>query len=141
MRRRASSRIWQWRLAVEWPQEGEQGHLEEFYDRQHRSFSAHKAAFTKTGQVCRLSPRSERKPIMALSHLGGIAPVINMIWEDAPGSTFTYSNGDAAPRTSDGRLYRCIAAVPGWHYRDAGADSILLYYDPIERVALETLAG
>jgi len=118
--------------------EGEQGHLEEFYDQQHCSFSAHKAAFAKTGQVCRVSPRTEPMPAAALSHLGGIAPVANMIWEDAPASAFTYSDADAAPRTSDGRLYRFIAAVPGWHYRDAGADSILLYYDPVERIALET---
>jgi hypothetical protein len=118
--------------------EGEQGHLQEYYDQQHRSFSAHKAAFTKTGQVCKVNPRSEPRPMAALSQLGGIAPVANMIWKDAPGSAFTYSDADAAPRTSDGRLYRFIAAAPGWHYRSAGADSILLYYDPVERIALET---
>ena len=118
--------------------EGEQGDLAEYYDQQHRSFSARKTEFTKTGQVSILRSWGEPKPMAALSQLGGIAPVINMIWEDAPGSAFTYSDADAAPRTRDGRLYRFIAAVPGWHYRDAGADEILLYYDPIERIALET---
>lgn len=40
--------------------------------------------------------------------------------------------------TRDGRSYRFIAAVPGWHYRASGADSILLYYDPVERIVLKT---
>jgi hypothetical protein len=118
--------------------EGEHDYLEDHYDEQHRSFAAHKAAFEKTGQVCRVVPQREPITVAALSHLGGTAPVINMIWEDAPGSAFTYSDEDAAPRTRDGRLYRFIAAVPGWNYRGAGADDILLYYDPVERIALET---
>ncbi|MBL3687620.1 hypothetical protein D3248_11740 [Leucobacter zeae] len=45
---------------------------------------------------------------------------------------------DAYPVTEDGRPFRFIAAVPGWHYRDSGADSILLFFDPVTRVALVT---
>lgn len=118
--------------------EGHDSDLVEHYDKQHRSFSAHKAAFEKTGQVCRVLPGREPIPTTALGQLGGVAPVTNMIWENPPGAAFTYSDEDAAPRTRDGRLYRFIASVPGWHYRAAGADDILLYYDPVERIALET---
>ena len=41
---------------------------------------------------------------------------------------------DAFPLT-DGRPFRFVAAVPGWNYRDGGADQILLFYDPQTRVA------
>jgi hypothetical protein len=61
-----------------------------------------------------------------------------MTWTNVPGSAFTYAYPDKAPRTVDGRFYQFIAAVPGWHYREHGADRILLYYDPVERIALET---
>lgn len=45
---------------------------------------------------------------------------------------------DAFPLTEDGRPFRFVAAVPGWNYRDGGADQILLFYDPQTRVALLT---
>ena len=118
--------------------EAEKGYLRDHYDEQHASFSASKAAFAKSGQVCRVSRGQEPTPVPALSQLGGIPQVGNMIWEDVPGAAFTYLDGDAAPMTRDGRSYRFIAAVPGWHYRASGADSILLYYDPVERIVLET---
>lgn len=112
--------------------------LEEWYEEQHTSFEVHKAAFLEGGQVCRIWSSGKPQPTPALSQLGGKAPVTNLTWEDVPGAAFTYSDDDAAPRTSDGRLYQFIGAVPGWHYRDFGADDILLYYDPVERVALQT---
>jgi hypothetical protein len=112
--------------------------LEEFYPRQHASFLAHKTAFAATGQLCRVWAGEDPVPCAALSQLGGIAPVANMTWSQIPGAAFTYSDSDSAPRTLDGRLYRFIASVPGWHYRDHGADDILLYYDPAERIALQS---
>lgn len=118
--------------------EGEKGRLQDHYDKQHASFAACRAAFAKSGQVCRVLPGREPAPVAVLSQLGGDAPVGNMEWEDVPGAAFTYSYGDTAPMTRDGRPYRFIAAVPGWRYRNSGADSILLYYDPVERIVLET---
>ena len=112
--------------------------IAELYKEQHASFAAHKAVFEHTGQICQLFKGSKPVPVEALSQLGGVAPVCNMVWSDVPGAAFTYSDDDAAPRTWDGRLYRFIASVPGWRYRDAGADDILLYYDPVERIALQT---
>jgi hypothetical protein len=76
--------------------------------------------------------------VPALSSIGGVAPVGNVIWSELPDAAFTYSDDDTAPRTRDGRLYRFIASVPGWHYRASGADDILLYYDPVERVVLQS---
>ncbi|WBL75721.1 hypothetical protein I3J27_22075 [Bradyrhizobium xenonodulans] len=118
--------------------EGVKGYLRDHYDEQHSSFSASKAAFARSGQVCRVDGGQEPTPVAALSQLGGIPEVGNLIWEDVEGSAFTYVDGDAAPMTRDGRSYRFIADVPGWHYRASGADSILLYYDPVERIVLET---
>lgn len=118
--------------------DGEKGHLQDHYDEQHSSFAASNAAFAKSGQVCRVDGGQEPTPVAALSQLGGTPEVGNMVWKDIPGAAFTYFDGDAAPMTRDGRPYRFIAAVPGWHYRASGADSILLYYDPVERIVLET---
>ena len=44
----------------------------------------------------------------------------------------------AYPLTEDGRRFRFIASVPGWNYRESGADSILLFFDPETRIALLT---
>jgi len=118
--------------------EGEADMLSEHYDQQHKSFAACKIAFQQTGQICLVRGAGDLKPLAVLSQLGGVAPVCNMTWSDVPGAAFTYSDEDAAPRTKDGRLYRFIAAVPGWHYRDSGADQILLFYDPVERIALQS---
>ncbi|OAF07521.1 hypothetical protein AXW67_30350 [Bradyrhizobium neotropicale] len=118
--------------------EGEKGHLRDHYDEQHASFAACKAAFAKSGQICRVFRGREPIPVPALSQLGGDAPVGNMEWQDVPGAAFTYACGDTSPMTRDGRPYRFIAAVPGWNYRSSGADNILLYYDPVERIVLQT---
>ena len=112
--------------------------LEKHYHDQHASFAEKKAQYLATGQIGKIPQRGGSSPMPALSYLGGEAPAINLVWSNVPGAAFTYSDADKAPRTADGRLYRFIAAVPGWHYRSAGADAILLYYDPVERVALET---
>lgn len=112
--------------------------LEKFYEDMHASYAEHKAAYRNDGQVCRIDSLGRPKRAAALSHLGGVAPVGNMIWSELPGVAFTYSDADRAPRTADGRLYKFIAAVPGWNYRSSGADRILLYYDPVERIALQT---
>jgi hypothetical protein len=120
-------------------EEGARTELEEFYPLQNKSFEERKAAFEKTGQVClKMMGSGELRPVAALSHLGGTAPVGNMTWMRVPGYAFSYTDDDAAPRTQDGRLFKFIAAVPGWRYRDFGADSILLFYDPVDRVALQT---
>lgn len=114
-------------------------YIAKHYDEQHASFAAHKAAFEKTGQICRVTGSAgDPMPVTALSRLGGVAPVGNMTWSNVAGAAFTYANEDAAPRTRDGRLYRFIASVPGWNYRDSGADDILLYYDPVERIVLQS---
>ncbi|MBD0690397.1 hypothetical protein [Streptomyces sp. CBMA123] len=34
--------------------------------------------------------------------------------------------------------FRFVAAVPGYHYRRGGADWILLFFEPVERLALLT---
>ena len=112
--------------------------LEEFYQEMHTSFAEHKAAYLESGHVCRIRSHGNPRRVAMLSHLGGEAPVGNMTWSEVPGVAFTYSDIDRVPMTLDGRFYRFIAAVPGWNYRESGADKILLYYDSVERVALQT---
>ena len=42
------------------------------------------------------------------------------------------------PLTEDGRRFRFITSATGYNYTDSGADSILLFWDPVTRIALET---
>lgn len=39
---------------------------------------------------------------------------------------------------ADGARFRFVAGVTGWEYRAMGADRILLFYEPVSRVALLT---
>jgi Leucine-rich repeat (LRR) protein len=112
--------------------------LQEFYEEMHASFAEHKAAYLENGQVCRIRKSGSPRRVAVLSNLGGEAPMANMTWSKVPGAAFSYSDTDRAPRTADGRLYKFIAAVPGRNYRSSGADLILLFYDPVERIALQT---
>ncbi|MFD7498414.1 hypothetical protein ACFV8T_39945 [Streptomyces sp. NPDC059832] len=49
-----------------------------------------------------------------------------------------YDDNSAWPVSSAGNPFHFVASVPGWHYRRTGADSILLFFEPVERLALLT---
>ncbi|MEM7428057.1 MAG: hypothetical protein AAF441_18340, partial [Pseudomonadota bacterium] len=118
---------------------GARKELEEFYVAQEASFAAHREVFLQTGKTCSdIRPNRKPREIAALSQLGGRAPVGNIIWADVGSPAFLCSDVDDAPITLDGRQYRFIASARGWNYRDSGADNILLFYDPVERIALQT---
>ena len=116
---------------------GAREELKEFYDRQHRSYTEKKGLFAKTRDTSHIDDAKHR-PLKPLSALGGLAPAGNMTWIDLENSSFSYSDRDAAPRTKDGRLFTFIASARGWDYREFGADEILLYYDPVDRIALQS---
>ena len=55
----------------------------------------------------------------------------------------TWENGEPDghpvwPLSSAGRRFGFVASTPGWSYRGSGADSILLFYEPVENLVLLT---
>lgn len=110
------------------PHRGAWRDLENAYAERHASYAKEKAAYAP-GQ-----PKTN-----ALTHLGGAAPATDyLVWNDLDDAAFTYKDGEDAPRRLDGRPYRFIAAVPGYSYYASGADYVLLYFDPVDRIALQT---
>jgi len=117
---------------------GARADLIEMYPREHASYLHRKHAFAETGQINLIGSDQKLREVPALTELGGRAPTCNIVWNDSPTAAFTYAEEDGAPRTRDGRLYSFIAAVPGHWYRDNGADRVILYFDPVERIVLQT---
>ncbi len=60
-------------------------------------------------------------------------------WADMGDFPLAVTDGDKAhPLTEDGRPFLYIGWLAGYSYRDGGADGILLFYDPVEKIALLT---
>ncbi|WP_321802859.1 hypothetical protein [Burkholderia sp. BCC1993] len=68
--------------------------------------------------------------------------VLSVGWGNCSGtSDFPVDDSDPddiRPIGPDGARFRFVAGVRGWEYRAMGADWILLFYEPISRVALLT---
>ncbi|MCR6474952.1 hypothetical protein NU688_02195 [Variovorax sp. ZS18.2.2] len=80
---------------------------------------------------------SDGDPLPLLAQLGGEAFEGN--WSESSEWPIDRNPaGDPAPLTADGRRFRFIAHVPGYNYCLHGADSILLFYDPQDSIALFT---
>ena len=49
-------------------------------------------------------------------------------------------SGDSSvwPLSPAGRRFHHVLSVPGWHYRSAGADRIVMFYEPVDGLVLFT---
>ncbi|MFB7665357.1 hypothetical protein ACFC1R_15635 [Kitasatospora sp. NPDC056138] len=123
-----------------WP--GFRAELDEHCEAEERSYLAHRDAFRREGVLLMRhddgSPRSGGPDAMALlEQLGGDAdPHGN--WVRPELFPVEYDDDSAWPVSPAGNPFRFVASVPGWHYRRTGADSILLFFEPVERIALLT---
>ncbi|MFF2080194.1 hypothetical protein ACFVXG_36220 [Kitasatospora sp. NPDC058162] len=123
-----------------WPgfRTGLDGHC----DAEQRSYLAHRDAFRREGVLLMRgddgSPRYEGAGAVALvEQLGGDAdPHGN--WMQPELFPLEYDEDSAWPLSPAGNRFRFVASVPGWHYRRSGADSVLLFFEPVERLALLT---
>jgi hypothetical protein len=80
-------------------------------------------------------------PFAILDQLGGAVGWGNWTGFPPPPAAFTIDTSDDDDIklfTRDGERLQFIAAVPGWNYRESGADWILLFYAPQARIALLT---
>lgn len=100
------------------------------------SYAALRERYIQTGNLYPSDTSPE--PWRALTQLGGKAPFYNLYWEPVPGHAFTYSEAHSAPMNLDGRLFRFVAATQGFLWREHGPDAILLWYDPVDRIVLES---
>ncbi len=73
-----------------------------------------------------------------LSQLGGGACDGNWCVSSAGVPLNTSDAENCFPVDAEGRPFRFIASVPGWHYLKEGADLILLFYEPTTKVVLLT---
>jgi hypothetical protein len=75
-----------------------------------------------------------------LGQLGGSAEEGNWYSRDVEAVDFPVEHDDVDiwPISPSGNRFWFVAEVPGWHYRRSGADSILLFFEPVERLALVT---
>ncbi len=122
--------------------------LEKHYLKQHASYEAAIHRFHQYGGLYqpkrfKLLEKSEsaHEPMTLLDQVGGQVGCGN--WTGCPPvpSAFRLNTEDddhVFPTMASGDRFTFIAGVPGYHYRDAGADWILLFYEPNSRIALMT---
>ncbi len=112
--------------------------VDELYEVEERSYQAHRDMYRRDGELLRLSPDGTvmSGPNEVLDVLGG---------DPYEGNWFT--TGDFPCETDDdgiwpispaGNRFWYVAETPGWNYRNSGADSILLFFEPVQRLALLT---
>jgi hypothetical protein len=101
-----------------------------------RSYQAHRDAFRRNGELTRFfESGGQFGPVAIVARLGGQA-------EEGNWCTYSFpveeDDGGMWPVSPRGNRFSFVAEVPGWHYRGDGADSILLFFEPVERLALMT---
>ncbi|WP_419688031.1 hypothetical protein ACN22W_28545 [Burkholderia theae] len=118
--------------------------LEQHYAEQQASIEAARLRFAEHGRLYsanRFAPAerdfSREKPCNLVDQLGGTVGWGN--WSGTADFPVDDSDpDDIRPIGPDGARFRFVAGVTGWEYRAMGADWILLFYEPVNRVALLT---
>lgn len=118
------------------------------YAAQEASFQHARTRYERYGVLCRGArfdpesrPLNDSEPIPMVCQLGGRVGTGNWAVCPDPPSAFTLDRrdvDDVFPVSADGKRFSHVASVPGWHWRDAGADLILLFYEPCSRRLLMT---
>ncbi|MEZ0114788.1 hypothetical protein ABH920_008823 [Catenulispora sp. EB89] len=123
-----------------WP--GFRTQLHEHCESEERSYLAHRDAFRREGVL--LMRREDGSPqfdgaeaVAFLEQLGGEADAHGN-WAQPDLFDIEHDDQIAWPVSPAGNPFRFVASVPGWHYRRGGADSILLFFEPVDRLALLT---
>lgn len=116
------------------------------YAAQEVSFQHAKDRYRRYGVLCRgarFDPTTrapndgDATPL--LSQVGGQVGAGNWTVHPDPPSAFTLNQqdpDDVFPMLAGGRRFFHVASVPGWHWREAGADLILWFYEPGSRTLL-----
>ena len=114
---------------------GEKGEwLSGTYAEKEASYAESRKYFQETGEL--RAPINRPKAVSWFEELGGDAYDGN--WCAFGADVEIDDDGSAHPLTPDGRRYRFVGSVTGYHYRRDCADGILLFYDPQTSVAVLT---
>lgn len=119
--------------------------LEAHYAEQHAAYAASRDYYRSHGKLVRLDRKGrpsygDETAVELVEHVGGeAAPGGN--WETTVEFPLEHGrSGDDEetvwPLSPAGRRFQHVASVPGWNYRSVGADLILLFYEPVEQLAL-----
>ena len=125
------------------PHPGARADLEQHYAEQDLAFAATAEVFKSSGKLVRVDWDADNA-IEFVQQLGGdVEGLAN--WVEAvefpmdvvdinvdEGETHVY------PLSPAGHRFFHVASVPGWHYRSAGADLIVMFYEPVEGLVLFT---
>lgn len=121
--------------------------LAKHYVEEEASYRAASASYLKHGALYFLNDNGERHdgnpdPQPLIEQLGGAAGFGNwMEGADFPIIHAPYQGGgpeEVWPLSPAGNRFEFVASTAGYPYRKHGADSILLFYEPKERIALLT---
>ncbi len=123
------------------PYEGFRAQLEEHCLGQEESYRQYRESFRREGRLLMLGPDGTphyepAEAVALLEQLGGSDEGGN--WSENGFFPLEYADDEARPISPAGHPFRFVAAVPGYHYRGSGADWILLFFEPVERLALLT---
>ncbi|MFI6154390.1 hypothetical protein ACIBCA_17095 [Kitasatospora sp. NPDC051170] len=123
------------------PREGFRAQLEEHCRGEEHSYRLHRDSFRREGRLLMLDAdgaplHGSDEAVALLEQLGGADEGGN--WSETGFFPLEYAGGEARPVSPAGHEFRFVAAVPGYHYRRTGADWILLFFEPVERLALLT---
>lgn len=120
--------------------------LKRHYEYRQDSFARHKAAFAQHGRLLAVDNKYLTKeelladPEEFFTDLETDAEFGN--WASDDGFPLEFKTSDencfVYPLTEDGRRFIYIGGVSGFAYGDRSADFILLFFDPVTRIALLT---
>jgi hypothetical protein len=123
--------------------------LAEYYPQAEQSYRQSLASYHRHGMLYWLNAEGERhdgnpNPQPLIDQLGGTVGYAN--WTsgaDFPIDHEPFERGESEPRevwplSPAGNRFEFVASTPGYPYRRSGADTILLFYEPNEKLALLT---
>ncbi|MFP3924283.1 hypothetical protein [Pseudomonas sp. W5-36] len=125
------------------PHPGARADLEQHYAEQHSAFISTVERFNTSGVLAR-EQGDPLYPVEFVSQLGGevdgVANWVETVEFPMQIVEIDADRGDTNvyPLSPAGNRFFHVASVPGWHYRTAGADLIVMFYEPIERLVLFT---
>ncbi len=132
------------------PQHAQVAHdeLAVHYEEAEAAFRRAEASYRKHGRLYMLDDKGRissgnTEPQPFIEQLGGATPYANWtVTTEFPVEPAVKPGGPEPkqvwPLSPAGRRFEFVASTPGWLYRRDGADSILLFYEPVEKLVLLT---
>lgn len=119
-----------------------QQELLQHYAEQQAAFEANRQFYREHGHLARTDWGSD--PVEFIDTLGGEldgrANWVETVEFPMDVVEVDDDSGDSSvwPLSPAGRRFHHVLSVPGWHYRSAGADRIVMFYEPVDGLVLFT---